>query len=241
MPIVDGLTSAKMIRSFEKSHPTHILSTRASLNGRVPIIAVSASLLERERQTYIDSGFDGWTLKPIPFDRLSDIMKGIVDRHTRERNLYAPGMWEKGGWFESREHAIWDADTRPSQDVPFSDPSEGVKHAIRSDDPQVKEDGSSRQTDEQERLAGNQEEQREEREAMEGPRSQSLPIMKGKRTEHVGGIDEAKQQGVTAAERVGSPEPMDPEAGADEDKAKITAVADDTPAEDVRNDDTEQG
>jgi CheY-like chemotaxis protein len=69
MPIVDGLTSTKMIRSFEKSHPSHLLSKRAARNGRVPIIAVSASLLEKERQTYIDAGFDGWILKPISFDR----------------------------------------------------------------------------------------------------------------------------------------------------------------------------
>jgi CheY-like chemotaxis protein len=40
MPIVDGLTSTKMIRSFEKSHPETDLSSRAKGNGRVPIFAV---------------------------------------------------------------------------------------------------------------------------------------------------------------------------------------------------------
>ncbi|KAF4631152.1 hypothetical protein G7Y89_g6985 [Cudoniella acicularis] len=58
MPIVDGLSSTKMIRSLEKSHPQSILS-RAFCNGRVPIFAVSASLVECERQTYVNAGFDG--------------------------------------------------------------------------------------------------------------------------------------------------------------------------------------
>ena len=96
MPIVDGLTSTKMIRSFEKSHPTHLLSKRAARNGRIPVIAVSASLLEKERQTYIDAGFDGWILKPISFDRLKHIMLGIVDAGARKENLYKSGGWERG-------------------------------------------------------------------------------------------------------------------------------------------------
>lgn len=95
MPIVDGLTSTKLIRSFEKSHPNH-LSQRASLNGRVPIIAVSASLIEKEIQTYLDAGFDGWILKPIDFKRLSVLLEGIVEQETRENCLYRPGEWEKG-------------------------------------------------------------------------------------------------------------------------------------------------
>jgi CheY-like chemotaxis protein len=83
MPIVDGLASTKMIRSFEKTHPGNNLSLRASNNGRVPIFAVSASLVERERQTYINAGFDGWILKPIDFKRLNILLLGIVDDDTR--------------------------------------------------------------------------------------------------------------------------------------------------------------
>lgn len=100
MPIVDGLTSTKMIRSFEKTHPEHLLSSRAQLNGRIPIIAVSASLVEKERQKYIDAGFDGWILKPISFPRLNELMAGIVESKVREDALYKPGEWEKGGWFD---------------------------------------------------------------------------------------------------------------------------------------------
>ena len=89
-----------MIRSYEASNEHFTLSPRAAFNGRVPIIAVSASLLEKDRQIYIDAGFDGWILKPISFPRLNDLMEGIVNRNVRKDALYAPGSWEKGGWFE---------------------------------------------------------------------------------------------------------------------------------------------
>lgn len=129
MPIVDGMTSTKMIRSFEKSHPSDVLSARASLNGRIPIFAVSASLIEKDRQTYIDAAFDGWILKPVSFPRLSELMKGIVEPELRNKNVYRPGSWEHGGWFEKAHANVWDAKTIPSNRIPFSAPSEAAKEA----------------------------------------------------------------------------------------------------------------
>ena len=114
MPIVDGLTSTKMIRSFEKSHTSTILSKRATLNGRTPIFAVSASLLEKERQTYIDAGFDGWILKPIDFKRLGLLLLGIVDDETRKSCLYEAGHWERGGWFDKSQPDVFSSHTTPS-------------------------------------------------------------------------------------------------------------------------------
>lgn len=154
MPIVDGLSSTKMIRSHEKITPSHSLSQRAALNGRVPIIAVSASLIEKDKQTYTDAGFDGWILKPISFDRLSNIMDGIVDSAVRKENLYKPGSWERGGWFDKAQKDLYVADTKPDDDIPQSMPSEDLKIAASSDDPQVKEDEDSAQTQEQARLEG---------------------------------------------------------------------------------------
>lgn len=139
-----------------------MLSSRASLNGRVPIIAVSASLLEREHQTYVNAGFDGWILKPVSFARLSEIMSGIVDEKARKANLYEKGEWERGGWFQEAQKDVFEADTRPGGKVPFSGASEGVRRAAASDDPMVKEDNSSRQTHEQARLVASQEKQDEE-------------------------------------------------------------------------------
>ncbi|OAA70549.1 ATPase-like, ATP-binding domain protein [Cordyceps fumosorosea ARSEF 2679] len=105
MPIVDGLASTKMIRSMEKESEQEGHSDMATLNGRVPIIAVSASLVEKELQTYIDAGFDAWILKPIDFKRLSVLMGGIHDDEARNSSVYVPGQWESGGWFCSRSSA----------------------------------------------------------------------------------------------------------------------------------------
>jgi CheY-like chemotaxis protein len=146
-----------MIRSFEKTHPTHVLSERAALNGRIPIIAVSASLIEKERKIYVDAGFDGWILKPISFPRLQEIMVGIVDNKIRDRNIYRPGDWEKGGWFDKVQPGLFAANTAPdAQKQPMSDPSDGVKVAAVADDPQIKEDDDSKQTKEQQRMAAEQ-------------------------------------------------------------------------------------
>jgi CheY-like chemotaxis protein len=144
MPIVDGLTSTKMIRSFEKSHPTHVLSKRAALNGRIPVIAVSASLIEKDRQNYVNDGFDGWILKPISFDRLKHIMLGIVDPAARKDNIYKAGGWERGGWFGKAKKDIYAADTKPNEKPPMTAPSEGVKNAASSDDPCVRKIAASK-------------------------------------------------------------------------------------------------
>jgi CheY-like chemotaxis protein len=158
MPIVDGLTSTKMIRSFEKLH-TGIYSPRAALCGRVPIIAVSASLIERDRQQYIDAGFDAWILKPISFDRLNKLMAAIVDKDIREDCLYQPGSWEKGGWFHRGKQSADEATTKPSGEAPITNPSEEVDEAIlRDDDPMAGEEGEKGDIpEEQERLLQAQE------------------------------------------------------------------------------------
>ncbi|KZF21087.1 hypothetical protein L228DRAFT_239968 [Xylona heveae TC161] len=114
MPIVDGLTSTKMIRSFEKTHASNILSARASLNGRVPIFAVSASLVEKDRHIYTEAGFDGWILKPIDFKRLSVLFEGIGNDEARNAALYEAGEWERGGWFVERQPDLFAAKTAPS-------------------------------------------------------------------------------------------------------------------------------
>ncbi|KAI4248272.1 MAG: hypothetical protein LQ352_005961 [Teloschistes flavicans] len=143
MPIVDGLTSTKMIRSFEKSHPRGPISPCAALNGRIPIFAVSASLLEREREKYVNAGFDGWILKPVDFQRLGVLLSGIVEEKTRESCLYKPGQWEHGGWFVSKTKDVFDAATTPSATAPVS------SSEVKSQPPQSTNDPISR---EQERL-----------------------------------------------------------------------------------------
>ncbi|QDS71907.1 hypothetical protein FKW77_000358 [Venturia effusa] len=147
MPIVDGLTSTKMIRSYEKTHSSHKLSQRAAVNGRVPVIAVSASLVERERQTYIDAGFDAWILKPISFIRLETLLEGIVNHQVREDCLYTPGKWEAGGWFNkafSPQNANEQSLTPPNADrIPPSAPSNTLKEAAAHPDDPCTGDGKS--------------------------------------------------------------------------------------------------
>lgn len=101
MPIVDGLASTKMIREKEKAS-TPPLSPVAAKHGRIPIIAVSASLVERNKDLYLEAGFDGWILKPIDFRRLETLLAGAVEDEVRDKELYVPGEWERGGWFARR-------------------------------------------------------------------------------------------------------------------------------------------
>lgn len=114
MPIVDGLKSTMLIRESEHSsgHLGH--STLAANYGRIPIFAVSASLVESEKQKYVDAGFDGWILKPIDFKRLNTLLVGIHDEGIRVSCLYEPGAWEKGGWLQTHpDQATGQEDTTP--------------------------------------------------------------------------------------------------------------------------------
>ncbi|KAK5625890.1 hypothetical protein RRF57_001606 [Xylaria bambusicola] len=102
MPIVDGLTSTKLIRAIEKSDSCRGLSALGHLHGHTPIFAVSASLVEKDRAIYTEAGFDGWILKPIDFKRLNALLEGVTSDEVRESYLYQPGEWERGGWFVRR-------------------------------------------------------------------------------------------------------------------------------------------
>ncbi|CZR61105.1 related to phytochrome [Phialocephala subalpina] len=94
MPLVDGITSTKMIRKHEK-----YVEDLKKIRPRVPVIAVSASLYEENRFDYVQSGFDAWILKPIDFQRLDFLLQGIKSLELKMQALYTPGQWEKGGWF----------------------------------------------------------------------------------------------------------------------------------------------
>lgn len=100
MPIADGMTATKMIREYEAQAGLASLSQKARQLSRVPIFAVSASLLESEKNTYTSFGFDGWVMKPINFPRLNVLLSGITDPQTRKDAVYRAGEWENGGWFD---------------------------------------------------------------------------------------------------------------------------------------------
>jgi CheY-like chemotaxis protein len=97
MPIVDGLGATKIIREYEQQE----IANASALAPRIPIFAVSASLLEENREMYIDSGFDGWVMKPVNFQRVDRLLGGVKLPWVRREYVYEPGMWEEGGWFEA--------------------------------------------------------------------------------------------------------------------------------------------
>ncbi|KAJ5093735.1 CheY-like superfamily [Penicillium angulare] len=101
MPIVDGLNATKMIREHERQVSTEkTLIQRGTNHSRTPIFALSASLVEKDRHVYSDAGFDGWIMKPIDFQRVHVLLKGVLSPEDRDDALYKAGMWEEGGWFE---------------------------------------------------------------------------------------------------------------------------------------------
>ncbi|KAF9651648.1 hypothetical protein BDM02DRAFT_3090893 [Thelephora ganbajun] len=98
MPLLNGYEATERVRGLEKDfEPPHKPSRQ--LNGRIPIFAVSASLLEEKRREIVNFGIDGWILKPIDFKRLRSILRGIMDPTQRQKDLYREGRsWELGGW-----------------------------------------------------------------------------------------------------------------------------------------------
>jgi CheY-like chemotaxis protein len=64
MPIMDGRTSANEIRKLEHSSEQSDDITPLRIDGRIPILAVSASLYESDRSN-LAQDFDGWLLKPL--------------------------------------------------------------------------------------------------------------------------------------------------------------------------------
>src|SRR6185437_3194839 len=115
MPIVDGLTSTRMIRAFEGSSPAAPHSSPKATHGRIPIIAVSASLLESDKDIYLSAGLDGWIPKPVNFKRLNMLLAGIVNYTIRSQCLYTKGNWEKGGWFTTGGFSEYSDSTRSSE------------------------------------------------------------------------------------------------------------------------------
>ncbi|KAJ5959374.1 uncharacterized protein N7479_006524 [Penicillium vulpinum] len=97
MPIVDGLGATQMIREYEQQE----LANETTPAPRIPIFAVSASLLEENLNLYMDAGFDGWVMKPIDFQRVDRLLGGVRLQWVREELVYQPGVWEAGGWFEA--------------------------------------------------------------------------------------------------------------------------------------------
>jgi DNA-binding response OmpR family regulator len=102
MPILNGLEATQQIRHLEVTKLAKTDRLAHSLNGgRIPIFVVSASLVEQQREELEQIGVNGWILKPIDFERLYTILRGVTDPVQRERDEYRVGCsWEIGGWLQ---------------------------------------------------------------------------------------------------------------------------------------------
>lgn len=67
MPIMDGLTATKEIRKWEQEHK----------RNKVPIIALTASVLPEEIQSCFDAGMDAYLPKPYKSQQLFDIFEQL--------------------------------------------------------------------------------------------------------------------------------------------------------------------
>ena len=99
MPVMNGKEAAKTIRDIETRMYTENLSTTAQRVGRIPLLAISASIGQNAHKELEVAGFDGWMLKPVSFSRLSAIFNGIADEECRKQYTCTPGQSEDGGWF----------------------------------------------------------------------------------------------------------------------------------------------
>ena len=75
MPIMDGYEATQKIRAWEagKSH--------------VPIIALSAMILDNEYQLCLDTGMDGCIVKPFNTEQLFQIIESHVGKTTSAHNI----------------------------------------------------------------------------------------------------------------------------------------------------------
>jgi len=100
MPLKNGFEATQDIRVLEDKRDLIPTLPSQVLNGRIPVVAVSASLEEGQRE-YLQNTvrMDGWCLKPIKIENMRAILRGIYDLEARNTRLWAPGInWELGGW-----------------------------------------------------------------------------------------------------------------------------------------------
>lgn len=104
---MDGRRSAQAIRKLEETFPPSSSEPGSRdpgfrVEGRIPIIAVSASLQESEKGE-LGRDFDGWMLKPVDFKRMVHLLRGLSDPSRRQQDAYQKGHWERGGWLNLGE------------------------------------------------------------------------------------------------------------------------------------------
>lgn len=58
----------------------------SSATARIPVIAVTASVMTHDQQKVMEAGFDGYQKKPIDIDEFLEAVSGIVERSRGEKS-----------------------------------------------------------------------------------------------------------------------------------------------------------
>ncbi|MDD2829730.1 MAG: response regulator [Sulfuricurvum sp.] len=77
MPVLDGISAARGIREFNKT---------------VPIIALSAAVMEQDKKSTIESGMNGHLSKPIDLEELKEVLESYLVIETRDNGLIVPEL-----------------------------------------------------------------------------------------------------------------------------------------------------
>jgi CheY-like chemotaxis protein/nitrogen-specific signal transduction histidine kinase/HPt (histidine-containing phosphotransfer) domain-containing protein len=84
MPVMDGSQAAETIRSLE--------SSRALLDRRVVIVAVTASVFEHERGAILTRGADEVVMKPIDEEKIFEVIASRLGVRFRRESASAPAV-----------------------------------------------------------------------------------------------------------------------------------------------------
>jgi PAS domain S-box-containing protein len=81
MPIMDGHEATRAVRALADDHP----------NRRVPIVAMTASAMKRDRESCIEAGMDDFIAKPVTPDALATLLEHWLDEIERRSVDRTPG------------------------------------------------------------------------------------------------------------------------------------------------------
>jgi two-component system cell cycle response regulator DivK len=70
LPGIDGIEALRQLRADGET-------------AAIPVIAVTASAMNRDRQTILAAGFDGYQAKPISVRPFLDLVREVLDRPPR--------------------------------------------------------------------------------------------------------------------------------------------------------------